>query len=370
MGELDVQLQWSRSRQKRLLAEMEALDLDLAIVTRTPHVQWLTGPRYGPWFHPAAALRRNGHVILVSPDRPADVAAADETLAYEAKWCSTMRSDQRQASSTVLLEALKRHPKPRRVGVEFSSFPPHISQTLEAEFVDLEPAIYRLRRSKDPDELARIRKAIAGTARMVERAREIVEPGVNELTVFNELQAAAVSEFGEALTGTGNDYASGERGGPARDRAAEEGELYILDLGPAFRGYFADNCRTLAVNRRPTDAQQAAWEKIIEVFAIVERRARPGQSCHGLYDEVKAHLDEYMPGSFSHHLGHGIGLEPHEGPHVNPKWDDTFEVGDVFTIEPGLYGPELRAGIRLEENYLVTEEGVELLTNFPLELVV
>ena len=64
----------------------------------------------------------------------------------------------------------------------------------------------------------------------------------------------------------------------------------------------------------------------------------------------------------------GIGLFPHEGPHLNPQWDDTFEVGDVFTAEPGLYAPDLRGGIRLENDYLVTATGVELLSDFPLEL--
>jgi Xaa-Pro aminopeptidase len=69
-------------------------------------------------------------------------------------------------------------------------------------------------------------------------------------------------------------------------------------------------------------------------------------------------------------LGHGIGLFPHEGPHLNPRpeWDDVFEEGDVFTVEPGLYTPEMRAGIRLENDYLVTATGVELLSDFPLEL--
>jgi Xaa-Pro aminopeptidase len=69
-------------------------------------------------------------------------------------------------------------------------------------------------------------------------------------------------------------------------------------------------------------------------------------------------------------LGHGIGLFPHEGPHLNPslEWDDLFEEGDVFTVEPGLYTPAMRAGIRLENDYLVTATGVELLSNFPLEL--
>ena len=67
-------------------------------------------------------------------------------------------------------------------------------------------------------------------------------------------------------------------------------------------------------------------------------------------------------------LGHGFGLFPHETPHLNPRWDDAFEEGDVFAAEPGLYGPELKAGIRLEQNYRLTADGVERLTSFPLEL--
>ena len=70
----------------------------------------------------------------------------------------------------------------------------------------------------------------------------------------------------------------------------------------------------------------------------------------------------------THHLGHGIGLAPHEAPELNPKYDATFEVGDVFTMEPGLYREDLRAGIRLEENYLLTDRGLEQLTSFPRSL--
>lgn len=52
---------------------------------------------------------------------------------------------------------------------------------------------------------------------------------------------------------------------------------------------------------------------------------------------------------------------------MNPAWDDTLEVGDVFAVEPGLYAPELAAGLRIENDYLVTSEGVERLTNFPID---
>jgi Xaa-Pro dipeptidase len=83
---------------------------------------------------------------------------------------------------------------------------------------------------------------------------------------------------------------------------------------------------------------------------------------------VQTLLDRKQPWIFNHHLGHGVGLAPQEGPHLNPRWDDVFEVGDFFAVEPGLYHEDLRFGVRLEENYLVTADGVEKLTDYPLEL--
>jgi Xaa-Pro aminopeptidase len=172
------------------------------------------------------------------------------------------------------------------------------------------------------------------------------------------------------MTGTGNDYQCGARGGPPRNnRRAEAGELYILDLGPAYRGYFADNSRAFAVNRRPTDEQQTAWTFVMKVFAHLEQTVKPGKSCQELFHEVVEILSAAPVGIFNHHLGHGIGLFPHETPHLNPHWNDTFEMGDVFTAEPGLYDEKLlRAGMRLENDYLVTATGVELLSPFPMEL--
>jgi Xaa-Pro aminopeptidase len=357
-----------RGRQRRVVEHMVQLDLDLVIVTQAEHVQYLAGPRFRSVFQPVAALSREGHLTLVAPQVQPEITAADEVLTYEAQWHSTLRNDQREASTEVLISALAGRPQPRRLGVEFSTFGTVLSSQFEATLFDIEPILYALRRRKDADELALIRKAIAGTERMYERAREIIAPGVTEIQIFNELQATAVDEFGEMLTGTGNDYQCGSRGGPPRnERPAIEGELYILDLGPAFRGYFADNARTIAVTE-PSDVQHRAWEFIMKAFRHVQLEVRPGKSAQALFSEVQAILDEAPVGIFNHHLGHGIGLFPHEAPHLNPNWDDTFQEGETFTAEPGLYAPELRAGMRIENNYLVTHDGVECLTDFPLEL--
>lgn len=361
-----IDLDACRSRQWRLLAEMHGQDVGWAIVTQPENIQWLTGVRF-PWFlKSVVAISADGKLTLIAPHKAPDAAAADDVVVYQAKWHSTARNDQTQAAMSALRDVLGDRLNPARAGVEFASFGQYL-ELCDSELVDFEPLFYRLRRRKDADELALIRKAIAGTERMYRRAREIVRPGVNELHVFNELQAAAVDEFREMLTATGNDYQCASRGGPPRDRCAAAGELYILDLGPAFRGYFADNCRTLAVSE-PTDAQREAWTFIQKALAHVEATVRPGKNARELFHEVQAILDAAPLGVFNHHLGHGIGLFPHEAPHLNPRWDDVFEVGDVFTAEPGLYAPELNAGMRIENDYLVTETGVERLSNFSTEL--
>lgn len=359
-----------RARQQRLLQALAPEGLDWVVAGQPEHVQWLTGARF-PWlFQQAAAIRcSDGRCWLVAPHAPPEGFAADELVLYEAQWHSTLRNDQRAEVNRQLAGALAGaapNLATSRVGIEFSTGGHQLPLHPE-RLMDLEPLLYRLRRRKDPDELALIGQAIAATRRMYERAREIIAPGIGELEVFNQLQAAAVDACGERLTATGNDYQCGSPGGPPRrGRTAQPGELYILDLGPAFRGYFADNCRTIAVTEAD-DLQHEAWEHVVSVFPLIEREVRPGASAKQLFAQAQALLDEAPRGKFTHHLGHGFGLFPHEAPHLNPHWDDVFEEGDVFTVEPGLYAPELRAGLRIENNYQVTADGVRCLTDFPLD---
>jgi Xaa-Pro aminopeptidase len=167
----------------------------------------------------------------------------------------------------------------------------------------------------------------------------------------------------------GNDFACGVGGGPPRKgHHAKAGQLWILDLGPSYRGYFADNARVFSVDQKPTDIQLKAWNAIVGVFPIVERMAKPGVKCRELFAAADEHLKSAFGQGLSHHLGHGVGLQPHEFPHLNPKWDDVLIEGDVFTAEPGLYGKEINGGIRIENQYLVTAGGVENLVDYPLEL--
>ncbi len=364
---------WCRKRQARLCDVLRAQHIEWAVFVDPDNVQYLTGFRPHRLMSAGVCLDRAGECLLIAPNSAPELAAADRIVTFEAQWCSTLRQDQAQAVAQALAAALSGHSTKGRVGIEFGRTSVDLLKTIAGgslnNVVDLEPVLHALRRAKDPDELAMICRAIDCTEAMYARARAIIAPGITELAVYNALSEAAVAVAGEPLSAPlGNDFQCNSPGGPPRSRPAEKGELFILDLGPAYRGYYADNCRTFCVGQSPSAEQQRAWETIVAVLEMVEETVCRGVSCRDVYAEARTMLDVYRPGAFFHHLGHGFGLFPHEGPHLNPHWDDAFAEGDVFTAEPGLYGPELRAGIRLEQNYRVTADGVERLTRFPLEL--
>ncbi len=361
-----------RSRQRWLAETLTQEDVGRAVLVQPEHVQYFTGFRPHRLMQALVCIDADAHCTLVAPNTIPEEATADAVATFEAQWHSTLRQEQMAAAAHSLADTLQTPPAAQRTAVEFSSCPPVLRETIDSknrgELVDIESALWQRRRNKDPDELAMIRRAIRCTEAMYARARAIIEPGISELEVFNQLHAAAVEIAGEPLTALGNDYQCNSPGGPPRPREAQAGELFVLDLGPAYRGYYADNCRTISVDGRPSDVQQQAWEAIVAVLEMVEQTVRPGVRCREVFERSQQMLDEYRVDAFFHHLGHGCGLFPHEAPHLNPRWDDVFAEGDVFTAEPGLYGPELKAGIRLEQNYRVTSDGVELLTEFSLEL--
>ncbi len=361
----------SLARQHRLLRTMEERKLD-AIVVGLPHHVYYLSASLPHWLQSGAfVLFADGRSWLTTGNKPAEHAAADEKVAFEASWLSTLRQEQPAVVAEQVRDLLpSRHAK--NIGIDTSAVGAQLrlmSQNARIEAID--PILWQMRRVKDADELKLIEKAVQCAAAMYRRAREIIEPGMSETDMFIELMSAAIREAGEPMTAIlGNDYTSGGGGGPARaGRKIKAGEIYVIDVGPCYRGYFADACRGFAVDRKPTDVQLRAYEAIISALKIVERRARPGVRCREIYEEVVEHLKSFPGARFGHHLGHGVGLQPHEYPHLNPKWDDVLMAGEVFSAEPGLYAPELAGGIRIENQYVVTNDGVRNLLDSPTGLM-
>ena len=321
------------------------------------YVHYFTGHWGRVILRSAVLIPVAGPVVLVTGLPAADYVAADECVEFVSNRAASLVEDQ----DAMMFEALESHLLSRkRLGGD------ELHRAVET--TDIRDVLHAMRRAKDPDEIAMIRRALVGWEAALDRARELIAPGVTELGVYAGMQAAAVEAVGEPIGELGNDFQAGNPGGPPRDRPMQAGELIPLDIGVSVRGYHSDATRTFAVDGKPTDKQHQAHVRIVETFTAIEAAARPGVSCKALWRQAHEMLDGYQGWQFHHHLGHGIGLSCHEAPRLNPHWDDALAVGDVITLEPGLYGDDLRGGIRLEDNYLVTEEGLENLCAYSMAM--
>jgi len=245
-------------------------------------------------------------------------------------------------------------------------------RTGASEIADATSVILRLRKFKEPDELEEIRNSLRLCAAAYRAARPAVIPGASELDVYGAMYSAVMREAGTTVTFPG-DFATGGRsvrgGGPPTRRVIEKYDLFPLDIFPAPALYFGDTCRTFAAGGA-TDEQLRAGEVVVAALKMAEQLVRPGVKARDVYGAAKEFLDSepLTERSFWHHLGHGVGIHGHEAPRIIPGSEDIFEVGDVFTLEPGMYSNRLQGGIRLEDNYSLTESGLINLFDFPLGL--
>jgi Xaa-Pro aminopeptidase len=258
-----------------------------------------------------------------------------------------------------------------RIGVDRTSTESPSTSGVIGE--DASKLVLQLRRKKEADEVEEIRASLRLCEVAYDAAREVIRPGETEIGVYLSMNAAIVQAHGGPILFPG-DFACGVRsirgGGPPTNRVLAEGDLFPLDLFPAPALYFGDTCRTFCVGGEPTKAQRDSWQLDCDALALGESMIKPGAPAQEIYRAIKQFLDDVdtTEKSFWHHAGHGIGLHGQEAPRIIQYTDDVLEPGDVFTLEPGIYTTANQGGIRLENNYLVTEEGIVKLFDYPLSL--
>lgn len=167
--------------------------------------------------------------------------------------------------------------------------------------------------------------------------------------------------------------ASGPRGalphGVASDRVIQEGEFVTMDIGAVYQGYHSDMTRTVAVGEVSAElkkiydivykAQMASLEAVAvgKTGAEIDKVARDIIQEHGYGDY------------FGHSLGHGVGLDIHEGPRVSAASDTVLEENMIITIEPGIYLPDV-GGVRIEDLVVVEKTGARRLSLSSKDLIV
>jgi Xaa-Pro aminopeptidase len=232
-------------------------------------------------------------------------------------------------------------------------------------------AISAMRRQKDPDEIALIGQCMRATEAGHAWVRANIKPGMTELDVYNGVNAACIQHAGRPVVVYGDFAVSPgpeRRGGGPTGRVLEPGDMFIIDYSVVIDGYRSDFTNTLVVGKEPTADQQRLQKLCLEAMAAGEKELRAGTACQEIYDAVRGVFEKTgVAQYFPHHAGHGLGLEHPEAPYLVRESTEALGANDIVTLEPGLYVPGV-GGLRIENNYLVQENGYERLSNHVIAL--
>jgi len=231
--------------------------------------------------------------------------------------------------------------------------------------------VTQMRRQKDPDEIELLRHCMRATEAGHTWARANIKPGMTELDVYCGVQNACIRQVGRPVIVYG-DFAvcpGPERhGGAPTDRIIEPGDMFILDYSVVIDGYRSDFTNTLVVGKKPTPDQQRLCDLCKDALAAGEQALRAKVPCLDVYQAVRGAFERAgVSQHFPHHAGHGLGLEHPEAPYLVREATETLLTGDVVTLEPGLYIQGV-GGLRIENNYLITDRGYERLSNHVIAL--
>ena len=197
-----------------------------------------------------------------------------------------------------------------------------------------------------------------------------IQEGKTELDILAaieyELKKKGVSRMSFAtMVLTGANGAS-PHGTPGLTKI-QKGDFVLFDLGVVVEGYCSDITRTVAYGDI-NDKQNEIYETVLKAQLAAIEASKPGVSCKDIDLTARSIIGDAGYGDyFPHRLGHGLGISVHEYPSVTETNSLLLERGMVYTIEPGIYVPNV-AGVRIEDDVFVTETGVEVLTKFPKEL--
>jgi len=351
-------------RLDALLAVVAERELDALLVTNVVNVRWLTGFSGSN----AVAVVGAGFQPRFLTDFRYLVQASEQV---GERW-------EREISSELLRQAVEGLPAeaPLRLGFDDAA----VSVKQHARLIELAPEgvelvaagaiVEALRAVKDGAEIDAIRAA----ARLADDALE--EVLLAGLVGRTELEVALDLEFAMRRRGAqGVSFspivAAGAHGAlphaEPRAVAIEAGTLVVIDWGAQLDGYASDCTRTFATGELdPRD--RAVYDLVLLAQEEALAAVRPGPTGREVDAVARSIIEQAGHGEhFGHGLGHGVGLEVHEGPRLSKQGDDALAAGNVVTVEPGVYVPGA-VGVRIEDLVVVTEDGNEVLSGMPKAL--
>ena len=261
---------------------------------------------------------------------------------------------------------------------------PTLSELTSGEVVRVVPFVEAQMAVKSEAELALIRESSKWGNLAHRLLQQYTQVGLTETEVTqrasDEATTAMLQTLGPLYRGF-NMFARGAHAGYrgqigrgsaiphalANNVVFQEGDVLVTGASAAMWGYLSELERTMVIGP-PTDEQRRMFDHMVALQDIAFDAIKPGARCSDVDRAVRAYFDEHdlMP-YWRHHTGHAIGLRYHEGPFLDTGDDTEIVPGMVFTVEPGLYSPEL-GGFRHSDTAVVTDDGVELVTYYPRDL--
>jgi Xaa-Pro dipeptidase len=369
------------NRLRILLAEK---DLDAIILVKPENLYYFTG------FWGAAPIRmlsliipRDSEPILILPRLEEDYATLNS-------WIKNIRSyvefvpdgepdDPVEYIATALSEKKLDH---ARIGYEADVLPASIYQRLQQALPDVNwkngsNVVYRLRMIKSPEEIEKVRGASSLVDRKVSAAVKKALPGYTELDlgVVVAYEAAIESKFLISPYNLGVPVvATGLRSALPHGRASMEkikaGDLLVIDLCAIafFEAYHAGFTRTFSIGK-PTAKQEDIYKIVLEANVEAINAVRPGITASQIDMTARNVINDAGFGEyFTHRTGRSVGLDVGEPPYLRQDDHTVLEPGMTIVIEPGIYIAGF-GGVRIEDTVLVTENGSERLTQYPIEFI-
>jgi Xaa-Pro aminopeptidase len=337
----------------------------LFLPPRDPNVERWTGPKWGPG-EEAAGVFGFAEVLSTAPSEVVLDARRRPVPGFEGRlhgWLSE--------PGAVLWTDY-----PAVAGA--SSLPP--THRLVANLRDRLPSfavsdvsgqIHSLRVVKDEGEVALMRKAVAATVAGHRRAAAAIRPGVGEGVIDGVVYAAFREAGAEGMafpTIVGSGYNATTLHYDQNAGVCADGELVVVDIGARYGYYCGDLTRTYPVNGRFSDRQREIYDLVLEAHDRAAEAMRPGVSVFELRkiayavferSEVRDAQGGTLGQYFIHGLGHQLGLDAHDPGAAD---EAKLEPGMVITNEPGIYLPQESLGVRIENDFLITEDGAENLS--------
>ena len=352
------------ARQKKLISQIKRIGAEALLVTSETNVTYLTGFSGDSSY----LLIGKGQTVLISDGR--------YTTQLEEE-CPGLDVHIRKPTESMIvaLEQVLKKSHLTKVGLE--------SHVVTCDLLDaltgITPAIQwnpvsnvveELRMVKDASEIQEIREAVDQAQRGFEVFRALLTNEMTELQGAHELEHA-MRRFGARQAAFDPIVAVGERSALPHaiptEKLIGESPFLLVDWGAMTqKGYRSDLTRMIIRDRAPSKLKKV-YNTVLQAQLAAIKAIKPGVLCKDVDQVARKVINKAGFGKqFTHSLGHGIGLDIHEGPRLGGNVETELKPGMIVTVEPGIYLPGW-GGVRIEDDVLVTRSGHEVLTSVPKE---